>query len=80
MNENARVWLALMALSLSSFSISETAQGKAVAGIVLGTAGLKAGLLAWRFMELRLAHSVWKFALFALLAGFLSLVYLLLQW
>lgn len=72
-------WAALLLLSALSYSISETAHGRMSTALILGAAGLKSGLVGWEFMELRTAHLVWRLALFAMLAGVLSLVYLLVR-
>lgn len=37
-------------------------------GFILVAAGVKAGLIAWPFMDLRSAHPVWKLDFFALLS------------
>lgn len=78
MKANTWIWAALLMLSVVSFSISETAHDQAAAAFILAAAGLKSALVGWQFMELRTAHLVWRLALFALLAGLLGLVYLLL--
>ena len=45
--------------------------------IILVVAGVKAGLVGWQFMELRLAHLSWKLAFPMLLVGTLGLICLL---
>lgn len=77
MKANTWTWAALLLLSVSNFSASEAAHGNVAAALILSTAGLKAGLVGWQFMELRSAHVVWRLALFGLLAIVLGLVYLL---
>ena len=77
MKTNTWIWIALMLLSASSYSISGTAQGATGALIILGAAGVKAALVGWQFMELRLAHRAWKLAFPILLAGTLGLICLL---
>jgi hypothetical protein len=79
MKANTWTWAALLLLTVSGFSASETAHGTTAAAFILGAAGLKSGLVGWRFMELRSAHVVWKLALFALLSGVLALVLLLVR-
>ena len=79
MKANTWIWTALLLLSASSFSVSESADKNMAATLILGAAGLKSGLVGWQFMELRSAHLVWKLAFFALLAGVLGLVYLLVR-
>lgn len=79
MKANTWTWAALLVLSVLGFLVSETAPGMTAAAFILGTAGVKSGLVGWRFMELRSAHLVWKLALFALLAAVLGLVFLLMR-
>lgn len=71
------IWIALMLLSASSFSVSESARGATASVIILSVAGVKAGLVGWQFMELRTAHLAWKLAFAILLAGTLGLICLL---
>jgi len=77
MKANAWAWAAQLLLTVSGFSVSESAHGTTAAAFILGAAGLKSGLVGWQFMELRCAHLVWKLALFALLSGVLALIFLL---
>lgn len=77
MKSNTWIWIALMLLSASSFSVSGTARGITAALIILGAAGVKAGLVGWQFMELRSAHLAWKLAFPILLVGTLGLICLL---
>ena len=73
MNTNTAVWVALLGLTVVSFSIS----GHAFESLVLVTAGLKAAMVAWNFMELRTAHLVWKLGVGALITLALGLVYIM---
>lgn len=73
MNSNTFVWMALLGLTVFSFSISNHAFGS----LILATAGLKAAMVAWSFMELRRAHQVWKLGVGALIALALGLVYVI---
>jgi hypothetical protein len=77
MKANTCIWIALMLLSVSSFSVSENARSTAGALIILAVAGVKAGMVAWQFMELRAAHLAWKIAFPLLFAGTLGLIALL---
>lgn len=61
-------WLALIALTLTSFALSETSGVRAAVLPILLAAMVKASLVAFQFMELRSAHPVWKAAFSALLA------------
>lgn len=58
---NVFVWLALIVLTLSSFSINETLDTSlfsAVALILVAT--LKGGLIMYHFMAVRIAPLAWK--------------------
>ena len=75
MKTNSWIWIALILLSASSFSVS--GKGTMATVIILGAAGVKAGLVGWRFMELRTAHVAWKLAFPILLFGTVGLLCLL---
>jgi hypothetical protein len=75
MKVNTCIWAVLLALSVLSFSLS----GPTAAALILSAAGVKSALVGWQFMELRTAHFVWRLGLFALLAGMLGLVWLLVR-
>lgn len=61
-------WLGLLALTLGSFASSEAYSGRAAAVLVLLAAAAKSSLVAFQFMDLRVAHLVWKAAFVTLLA------------
>ena len=79
MKADTWTWAALLLLTVLGFSVREGAHGTTAAAFILGAAGLKSGLVGWRFMELRSAHLVWKLALFTLFAAVLGLVFLLVR-
>ena len=68
---NGLVWLALIALTFVSFTVSDTL-GRAALLPILGAAGLKSVLVGFQFMGLRLAHPLFRVG-FALLIGALVL-------
>lgn len=57
---HAFVWSALVTLTLFSFVVGEGLGIRALPGAILLVAAGKGLLLAWRFMELRTAHAVWR--------------------
>lgn len=61
-------WLALVALTLTSFTLSETSGVRAAVLPILIAALAKASLVGFQFMELRAAHVAWKVAFGGLLA------------
>jgi hypothetical protein len=61
-------WLALVALTLTSFTLSETSGVRAAVLPIMGAALVKVSLVGFQFMELRTAHGIWKTAFTALLA------------
>ena len=77
MKTNTWIWITLMLMTVSSFSVSETGRGTNAAIFILGAAALKAGMVGWQFMELRAAHIAWRFAFTLLLVGTLGLIGLL---
>lgn len=77
MKTNTCFWIALIALSALSFSISGTGVRSTTAALILAAAGLKSAAVGWQFMELRSAHPVWRVGLFALLTVGLSVIFLL---
>lgn len=64
------IWIALVALTLTSFALSEGSSARGAAVPILIVAGVKASLVGFGFMELRSAHPAWK-------AAFASLVTLI---
>ena len=74
MKTNTSVWIALLVLSVSSFSIGGVAGKGTAAAFLLAAAGVKAGMVGWQFMDLRSAHRAWPAAMFALLLGMLGLL------
>lgn len=77
MKANTCTWIALILLSVSSFSLSEAGRAPTAALFILGAAALKACLVGWQFMGLRSAHLAWKVAFPLLLAATLGFVSLL---
>ena len=77
MKANTWTWAILLLLTASSFSLSTTAPGYFAAACILGGAGVKAGLVGWRFMDLHGAHILWKLGLAALLCVLLGVLLLL---
>lgn len=71
---NGIVWVVLTLLTLAAFGLGgRTGAGHGALWILPLAAG-KGLLLAWRFMELHVAHRAWKLAFLLLLAtltGFL---------
>lgn len=68
------VWLFLLALSVLNFSVSAPG-GRLVVAVILATAGAKAIVLAWHFMDLRHAHLFWKATLILMITGLLAAVH-----
>ena len=73
MKANTIIWILLVALSATSFSI---AGGSATVAILIA-AGVKSTLVGWQFMELYAAHPIWRAALATFLVGLLAIIYLL---
>ncbi len=76
MRSNTVTWLVLLALTLGSFLLAERGGGSVV-WMIVGLAGLKFALVAWKFMELNKAAVIWDIALLGLLVFVLSMTLLL---
>jgi hypothetical protein len=60
-------WVALVLLTLVSYSLGDAPLGRGVPTPILAGALVKASLVGFMFMELRAAHVVWKVAFMVLL-------------
>ncbi len=74
MNGNTRVWITLVALSVTGLAAREALQLGALTATVLGAAAAKCTLVGWQFMELRAAHIAWRIATLALVAATITTV------
>jgi hypothetical protein len=68
---NTWTWVALLALTLTSFTARGTVPSQAATTIVLAAAGVKCSALGWNFMDLRSASWFWRAALLILIATLL---------
>lgn len=62
MRANAFVWLILVGLTLVAFGLGDWTGWRHGPFLILALAGIKGGLLGWRYMELRVAHLAWRVA------------------
>lgn len=75
------IWLVLIALTLVTFSLGETAMsGKGVMLMLLGITMIKSQLIANYFMGLRHTRFLWRaimLAYFVIVGGLIALAYLM---
>ena len=74
MKLNTLCWLLLILLTGIGVTVSDAFHGPRAAGIILGAALIKSGLVGWRFMELHAAHRLWKGGFLLLITGLTGLL------